>query len=168
MAMCPTTQRTPTETTMRAKSPKSYTTSREAMQAAAEVLRQHLPLIPGLRTSADNAIADLWEQVQAGRDYLNIEWSRSFGVGCSLSIALRHARVEQEETRIVHHLRATVEVGWSSTGRGPAEAMAAVALYQQVAQLACLVETVLARLEIAEVQDRPPVEPIDAAAKATK
>ena len=128
------------------------------MQAAAEVLRQHLPLIPGLRTSADNAIADIWDQVEAGRDYLNIEWTRSFGVGCSLSIGLRHARLEHEETRLVHHARPMVEVGWSSTGRGPAEAMGAIALYQQVAQLACLVETVLARLEIAEITDRPAPE----------
>lgn len=154
MAKPSTTQRSPTETAMRTKTPKSYTSRKEAMQAAAEILRQHPPLIPGLRTSADNAIADIWEQVEAGRDYLNIEWARSFGVGCSLSIGLRHGRLEHDGNRIVHQVRAAVEVGWSSTGRGPAEAMAAIALYTQVAQLACLVEAALGRMEIAEVTEK--------------
>ncbi len=137
---------------MKTRTQKTYTTRRDAMFAALEVLRHHLQLIPGLRTSADNAIADIWAQVDAGRDYLNIEWDRSWGVGCSLSVSMRHNGIEREETRIVYHSKAVVEVGWSSTCRSGAEAMAAIALYQQVAQLACLLESVLACLDIAEFE----------------
>src|SRR3954471_14755095 len=147
--MCPNP--TATETTMKTK---TYTTRRQAMDAVTELLGQHLPLIPGLRAGADRTLADLRGRVENGTDYLNIEWSRSFGVGCSLSIGLRAGRVEREEERVIYHARPVVEVNWSGTSRSPAESMAAIALYQHVTQLACLVETVLARLEIAEVPER--------------
>jgi hypothetical protein len=144
---------------MRTKTQKTYATRRAALQAAATILGEYLHTIPGLRSSAENTVADIWEQVTAGRDHLAIEWDRAWGANCSLSISLHHASLEQEETRIVHHVRASVELSWSSTGRSPAEAVAAIALYRQVAELACLLESVLARMDVAEVAERPAQTP---------
>jgi hypothetical protein len=43
------------------------------------------------------------------------------------------------------------------------EATAAIALYQQVAQLACLVESVLARMDIADIDENKATAPATAA-----
>ncbi len=137
---------------MRSRTPKTYSTTRQAMEQVVATIRAHLPLIPGAKDGGylERTLSDALE-----RDYLTIEWERSWGVGCSLSISIGHGRLEQEEMRVVHHRKVRVEIGWSSTGRGTAEAIAAIALYQQVAQLACLIESVLARMEIAEVTEKP-------------
>ena len=129
------------------KREKTYTSPQQAMSKAAEIIKQHAATIPGLRD-------DFAERLASALDhgYINIEWERSWGVGASLSVGFRHGRLEQEETRIIYHKRGDLSVGWSSTGRTPTEAMAAIALYTQVAQLACLLESVLGHLEIAEVQ----------------
>jgi hypothetical protein len=135
-----------------AKRDKTYSTTEQAMAQAVAIVRQHLPLIPGAKDGGylEQTLADATK-----RDYLNIAWERSWGVGCDLSISIRHGGLEREETRVVLHKRAEVQVSWSSTGRGPAEAMAAIALYTQVAQLACLVQAVLDRLDIADIETLP-------------
>jgi hypothetical protein len=136
-----------------AKREKTYTTTTQAMTQAVNVIRAHLPLIPGAK---DGGYLEQTLQQAPDRDYLNIAFERSWGVGCDISVSIRHSGLEREETRMVLHKRASVEVSWSSTGRGPAEAMAAIALYTQVAQLACLVQAVLDRLDIAEVELKTP------------
>jgi hypothetical protein len=139
----------------RNRTPKTYDAPQQAMERAVGIIRQHLPLIPGFRDS--DRVEDRLQSAIA-QHYLNIEWERGWGLGCSLSISIRHGRLEMEETRIVHHREVRVEVGWSSTGRGPAEAVAAVALYQQVTQLACLIESVLGEMEIAEIEEKAATE----------
>lgn len=133
---------------------KTYTSKVDAMIAVAELLRHHLPLIPGLRYGADSKIADLFQAAKEGRDWFGIEWERSFAVGVSLNIALRPGLIDRADGHMLYHQRPVVEVSWSGTSRSPAESMAAIALYQQVAQLACLVEAALARMNIAEVGER--------------
>lgn len=132
-----------------AKHEKPYTSTEQAMDQAVKVVRDHLAMIPSLKIPewVEQRLADA-----ARNDYLNIVLDRGWGISCGLNISLRHGGLEREETRMVLHKTARVEVSWSSTGSEPAEAMAAIALYTQVAQLACLLESVLGRLDIADVE----------------
>lgn len=144
-----------------ARRSKTYTTRKEAMELIANVLRQHVPLVPGLR-SPEATLRYVDERVEGGADFLSVDWERSFAVGCSLDISLQRGRLEIEkgdggaDTRAIHHIHARVNVSWSGTGRSTAEASAAIALYQQVTQLACLLEAMLARVDIAEIREKQP------------
>jgi len=68
---------------------------------------------------------------------IRIEWERAWSVGCDLSVRIGSRHTDHD-----------VKVVWSSTGRTPAEAVAAAALYAQVAALACEIESLLSRIEV--------------------
>jgi hypothetical protein len=64
---------------------------------------------------------------------LSWTWQRTWAVDCSLHVDIDDPKVE---------------VVWPSMHRTPAEARAAVALYSQVTDLACLLESMLRRAKV--------------------
>ena len=121
------------------------------MQQAVEIIRQHLPAIPGCRNERDLVN----ENIGIG---FCLEWDRCWSVGVSLSISLRSEGAEKEDAegdlpaRTINHRMPRIELSWSGTGRSIAESLASIALYQQVASLGALVEAALSRQNIASVK----------------
>ena len=67
-------------------------------------------------------------------------WEQSWGVGCDLRMGWKDGtKTYHGKKRKVSLL--TCEVSWSSTGRNLRDARAAVVLYGQVTDLACLIES---------------------------
>lgn len=113
-----------------------YTTSAEAMQRMVAVIKEHAPLIPGLSSSGAYVLTKSLSEFPSG--ILTIHWNRGFGVSCSLVAFVEDATVH-------------AEIHWSDTTRNGTTAKDAIALYSQVAQLACLLESIAGSMEIADV-----------------
>lgn len=114
----------------------TYTTSAEAMQRMVATIKEHAPLIPGLSASSryviDSCSALATEQV------ITVHWTREFAVSCSMVAFIESGKVH-------------TELHWRDIPRGAAVATEAIALYSQVAQLACLLESIASSMEIADV-----------------
>lgn len=124
----------------------TYTTSAEAMQRMVATIKEHAPLIPGLRP---NELSNLSRQAING--HLSVDWRRANFVECSLSVRMRATPRNEWPKGSQFAGEMVVEVSWSSTHRTAIQVVACAALYSQVAQFACLLESIAGSMEIADV-----------------
>jgi hypothetical protein len=117
------------------KREKKYTPSKTVLTAVAELVKEYAPLIPG-------CTSNLSEIQQYFRDSISADWSRSWTVGCSLYFVLHYkGREIKEDGTEVQTYDCAVNINWSATGRTPAAARAAIALYSAVTDLGAQIET---------------------------
>jgi hypothetical protein len=123
------------------KREKKYTSSKTVLAAVAEMVKTYAPLIPGCTT-------DLNEIQKRFLDSVDVNWSRSWTVGCGLSFVLRYEGKETKEDGVeIETYSRALNISWPSTGRTPAAARAAIALYSAVTDLAAQIETMCDEFE---------------------
>lgn len=109
----------------------------------------------------DNAFAVLHSEKQSPYDYIGLEWNRAWGVNCNLYISFESAadkdRVQVGE-QYAQYVNGKVQVSWSSTNRSPASARAAINLYNEVNDLACLLEALIAETSYYLLYDLKPTQ----------
>jgi hypothetical protein len=116
----------------------------EMFKTLVEMFQQHAAVIPGLKPYH----AGKWMvEMTSGELYpssLYLEWERAWTVSCTLSVTFDSEREREEkdgETVSVTYLTTPkFSVSWGSTGRTTAQAQASVVLYQQIINLAALLE----------------------------
>jgi len=100
---------------------------------------------------------------ESSGDYICAEFERADRrVNCTLYVRTGYPRTEKAtwkgagENEMVFGTTIVVEITWSSTGRTPAEAIACIKLYTEVAELAAELEARFAHDRIGEVLDVTP------------
>ncbi len=101
---------------------------------------------------ATEVVEDNWphaipEQSISGFGYMNFEVSRARGVSCRIGVSFHNMRIEESEEMRIGLTDPTVQVNWRGGSCGLAEAMANVALYQEMISLAALIECRLAEIQ---------------------
>lgn len=101
-------------------------------------------------------------------DGVSIEVERSFGCGCRLSIDLSWSGLTTESTgrrrgdgktyRVMRQ-KVVVDLGWSSTKRSPAEAMACIALYREMTEAGATIQAALNEYAWGTAEEVPGAEP---------
>jgi len=99
-------------------------------------------------------------------DSVRIEIQRSFGCGCSLDVSLRWSGFQTEtagrkgdqKTYRVMRRKVEVDLGWSSTGRTPAKALATIALYREMAEAGATLEMALNEYDWGTAEEVPAAE----------
>lgn len=86
--------------------------------------------------------------------YVSLEWRYVWSLGVNLYTSFPYRATEKDEEDTVHVYDLRVEVSWSSTARSPACARAAINIYSQVTDLACLLEAIGAENKICELATR--------------
>jgi hypothetical protein len=115
---------------------KKYTSTETVANAVAKAIREYVPLIPGCNSRLETIEQDL---EHLGSFYLS--WERSWVAGCTLHFSLKPMDKITNDEGVTHVYKGAVQVSWSSTGRTPSGARAAIALYIAVTDLAAQIET---------------------------
>lgn len=119
---------------------RNLTDPKEALKKAAQIILASN--IRGIRTDHKGRLADQDFGFDGG--HVSVSYERGWAMGCDLNISMAYGEPEKEKNGTIHEIRiARVQVSWSSTGRTPAAALAAVTLYSEVTALAAEIETVL-------------------------
>ena len=122
-----------------------------AMQAVKSILAAAAP-----RGTRPHDLAYLLGDDEA-RSYLSIEVERGWAVNCTLNVSVHYEGIKDVREPGAGHAAPTykiptykldVTVNWSSTGRTTVQALAAVALYQEMVQLAAEIEARLGGEEL--------------------
>lgn len=74
--------------------------------------------------------------------YLSLEWRWAWSVSVNLYVSFAFQKHENIEDSVIHWYTPKVEVSWSSTSRSPSTARAAIALYSEVTDLACVLQAI--------------------------
>lgn len=112
--------------------------------------------IYGARLTAEDIGEQCMRIARAPRSFgyrigdVTLSWDQGWGIICALRITLTHPD-KQDSKRV----EVTGDISWSSTGRSVEQAVAAIHLYTQVTQLAALVQSALAGVEITEEAPAP-------------
>lgn len=82
---------------------------------------------------------------------LTVEWNLAWSISTTMYISFNRQGHEKINNRSIVWYKPKVEITWSSTGRTPAMARAAINLYSQVNDLACLIEAITLETTIYDV-----------------
>ena len=80
-------------------------------------------------------------------DWQSFSWEQGWGVGCDLQVTWEDREVVKNGKK-VKQCYPVCKVSWSSTGRSPLEARAAILLYSAVTDLATVIETHFASRDV--------------------
>jgi hypothetical protein len=121
------------------------TSPEDAAKLIAEMIREYALDIKGMKPHARERLT---EELNAEKlpTYWSIEWDHAFTVGCTLYVRLDHDDVDSGKMYTILTFKPVVEVNWSGTGRSPAAALASIALYREVSELAALIEARLSEI----------------------
>lgn len=86
--------------------------------------------------------------------YVWLEWRYAWSLSVNLHTSFPYRAFEKDEEDTIHVYDLKVAVSWSSTERSPACARAAINIYSQVTDLACLLEAIGAENKICELATR--------------
>lgn len=121
-------------------------TSQQALKIARDII-----LAANVRGMPDRLRGFLAEEENPGMGgYLSTSYERAWGVNADLSVKL-DSRVNdfaETEDGFWTESHVSVTIGWSSTGRGISQALAAVTLYQELIALGAEIEARLANEKI--------------------
>lgn len=108
----------------------------------------------------ENALRTLQDENPRPYDSLHFEWNRAWGVTCNLYINFESSYKENVQIgdKYAKYVTGRVQVSWSSTNRTPSEARAAIVLYNEVNDLACLLEALINEASYYILYDLKPQE----------
>lgn len=122
---------------------------------AVEIIKDRLAMVS--QHSFGIRYADIDDDLQSTQKKFQIEWSRSFSVGCTLYVGLHpdlsmyerwsellaKGVVKEPEDAMPKRYIFKAEINWAGTSRSTAEATASIALYQEAVNIAADLEAAL-------------------------
>jgi hypothetical protein len=113
----------------------------KASTMAAEII--NAAAIAGQKTPPGKLLEDAHSLISKG---FSVTFERCYGIDAHLHVGFRRAFVTKNEIEgEVEGLAPNVEITWSSSRRDPLTVIACLALYEQVAKVAALIQVTLER-----------------------